>query len=207
MLKRRGAPARRETLPAADFAFTGRAKGGGEIAIGIERKKIPDILQCIQDGRFAGHQLPRLIESFDVRWLVVEGSWKNQPAEVLEMWLSTMIYKGGLLVWKCWGDEETADFIVRQYNWWCCGKGWDGHHSHLALHKMVDESIWEKQLNQVGRTAASLPGMGQGKARQAQEYFRSVKGMVNAPISSWRRFLGVADTIRVQEALTKEEVK
>ena len=229
LIKRRGVPAKHATLPAADFAFSGLGPGGQAVRVGIERKKLSDVLTCIQDGRFAGHQLPLLLEHYDVRWLVVEGSWRAEPrtgllqvpagkggwvrldrggvklVSALDNWLFDMIHKAGVLYWHTWGDEETADFVARQYHWWCLGKGWESHKAHLALHKFVDASVWERQLGQVGRTAASLPGVGGDKARKIQEHFKTVKAMVNAPISEWRKVLGVADTLRVRKALAEVE--
>lgn len=227
--KRRGAPARHQQLPAADFAFTGLGPEKSAVRVGIERKKLSDVLQCIQDGRFAGHQLPLLLEHYDVRWLVVEGSWRAEPktgllqvpagrggwvrldrggvklVAALDNWLFDMIHKAGVYFWRTWNDEETADFVVRQYNWWCLGKGWEGHKAHLAIHQAVDVSIWEKQLTQVGKTAASLPGIGADKARKLQAEFKSVRALVNAPVSRLRKVLGVADTIKLVDAMTKEE--
>lgn len=227
--KRRGAPARYFQLPAADFAFVGVGPERGAVRVGIERKKLSDVLTCIQDGRFAGHQLPLLLEHYDVRWLVVEGSWRAEPktgilqvptgrggwtrldrggvklVAALDNWLFDMIHKAGLLYWRTWNDEETCDFVVRQYNWWCLGKGWEGHKAHLALHKMVDTSIWEKQLTQTGRTAASFPGIGADKARKLQAAFKSPRALVNAPVSQLRKVLGVADTVKLLDAITKEE--
>lgn len=229
-LKRRGVPAVSEQLPAADFAFVGLGKGGREVRVGIERKKLSDVLQCIQDGRFAGHQLPLLLANYDVVWLVVEGSWRGDPKtgllqipggkagwqdwsrggvrllSALNNWLRDMTHKAGVLYWRSWNDDETADFIVGEYNWWCLSKGWEGHKAHLALHKAIDENIWEGQLGKVGRVAAAIDGIGSGKARKLQRHFPSPRKLVNAPISELRKAgLGAADVVKVQQFLSEEE--
>ena len=52
-------------LEFADFAFTGSDRDGRISQIGIEYKTLPDVLSCIADGRFAGHQLPGMMKAYD----------------------------------------------------------------------------------------------------------------------------------------------
>lgn len=60
-------------LDAADMAFTGNGPGNQTWFIGIEHKKVSDLVGCIQSGRFSGTQLPKMVRMYDVCFLLVEG--------------------------------------------------------------------------------------------------------------------------------------
>jgi len=62
-----------DNLP-ADIVIPGIGKDGKRVTVGIEHKKISDILQCIVNGRFAGQQLPTMLEGCGEEiWLLIEG--------------------------------------------------------------------------------------------------------------------------------------
>jgi ERCC4-type nuclease len=68
-------------LPIGDFQFVGNGPDG-DVDVGIERKRLTDLVQCIRDKRLAGFQLigdddkPGLLETFDYLYLVVEGVYR-----------------------------------------------------------------------------------------------------------------------------------
>src|ERR1017187_1543587 len=62
-------------LEYGDACFDGNGPNG-PITIGIERKALHDLLQCIDDGRYAGHQRPGMARLYNKSILVVEGQWK-----------------------------------------------------------------------------------------------------------------------------------
>lgn len=67
-------------LDSADVAFAGNGPDPRyPIEVGIEVKRLGDVLQCIQDGRFAAFQLPRMHEHFNYSWLVVEEEIRADP--------------------------------------------------------------------------------------------------------------------------------
>ena len=171
-LKRRGVPVEPQELEFGDAAFFGsggQAAGEMPIHVGIEVKRISDVLQCIHDGRFAGHQLPGLLRLYDVVWLVVEGGYRASANGVLELpvhkgarhrwvdyasytgstrqvmwrsvqhWLTTMEMRAGIRVARTLTHEETADWIAALYSWW--QKDWDDHRSHLALYAGRDIGV------------------------------------------------------------------
>lgn len=75
-------------LDAGDVAFVGNGPNG-DVSIGIERKVITDLVQCIRDRRLSGFQLigsetqPGLLESYDYVYLVIEGIFKAGDKGVL----------------------------------------------------------------------------------------------------------------------------
>jgi ERCC4-type nuclease len=132
----------------------------GPYTFAVEVKTLSDILQCIADGRFAGHQLPGLIVSgYDQVWLLVEGEYRAgyggilevrvkrprrkratwvQPqgrpmlASDLDQWFLTMQLKGGIHVHHVRDRAGVASWLVSLDKW--CRKGWEGHKSHLQFH-------------------------------------------------------------------------
>ena len=55
-LKARKLPVRLSKLEAGDVAFIGNGPEGRPVPVGIEYKKLPEMLGCFRD-RFAGHQI------------------------------------------------------------------------------------------------------------------------------------------------------
>lgn len=164
MLRRIGIPAELGRLPFGDVAFMGIGPEGVPVPVGIEVKNIRDVLKCITDGRFAGHQLPGLINSYQQIWLLVEGQWRqNSKTGLLEnltnkgwwceatvgqrafmyrdllSWLFTIQTKGGIQVAYVSSYTEATTWISSLYNWWNKGGiGYDSHHSHLAINVSGD---------------------------------------------------------------------
>lgn len=150
-------PCQLSTLEFGDAAFCGSGPDGG-LLIGVEIKAVGDALLCMDDGRFAGHQLPGLVQTYARVWLVVEGAYSVQQSSArltmvrsgkrsklagygerkhnysgLTNWLTTMEECGGVRVRQTVNRAETAAFIGCLYHWW--SKPYDRHRSHLALHK------------------------------------------------------------------------
>ena len=74
-LLKAGLPVEEATLEFGDLAFLGRGEGGKKLTIGIEHKKMGDLVQSMTGGRLAGHQLPGMLGMYDRCWLIAEGDW------------------------------------------------------------------------------------------------------------------------------------
>src|SRR5574341_1238250 len=70
-------------LEYGDVAFSGRGPSG-VCTVGVEIKKIPDLVDCIYSGRFAGHQLPGMLDTYDYCYLLVEGATRAGKLGTLE---------------------------------------------------------------------------------------------------------------------------
>jgi ERCC4-type nuclease len=209
---------------AAVEATTGPYSG----AIGIEIKKVRDTLQCMRDGRFAGHQLPGLIEHYSVVWLIIEGSFgldlssgvlttagrggRRQPLRLgksgpgflyaeLDSWLTTLEIKAGMRVRRTGSRVETAKFIADQRVWW--EKDWDKHKSHLALHHVRPDSAMLVKPTIARKVAAQLPGIGWARSAEIIKHFPTVKEMVEAGRHDWMHVDGIGKTLAdsIMEAL------
>lgn len=162
VLRGLGLPCTLGRIDFGDVSFTGTGSEGVPVPVGIEYKKVRDVLQCMTNGRFAGHQLPGLVNSYSQVVLLMEGEIRpRHPDGVLEVksnkgfwyegtvgtrrfmyrdlakWLLTMSIKGGLTVSRTADLRETAISISALYNWWV-GDGYDHHRSHLALNVSGD---------------------------------------------------------------------
>lgn len=73
MLKRLGLPVEISPLQYGDVAFTGNGPGG-PIAIGIERKRMQDMLGCIDDGRYNAQRIG-MLETYQKTFLMLEAVW------------------------------------------------------------------------------------------------------------------------------------
>jgi ERCC4-type nuclease len=157
LLSGRGLPVTLTRMDYGDVCFLGAGPEGEPVPVGIEVKQIRDVLQCICDGRFAGHQLPGLVNAYDQVYLLVVGLWRgNAKTGLLQYrakrgtwqdlcvgtrkfmlrdlltWLDTIEIKGGIRMARVLEWNEATIWLSSLYNWW--QKGWESHHSHLAFH-------------------------------------------------------------------------
>lgn len=154
-LQKAGIPCELQHLEYGDVAFVGRGIRDADVCIGVELKETRDLIACMRGARFAGHQLPGLIHTYDRAWLVTEGIWRasaegvleimaggwktvslgKQPimAADLEAWLLTQIVRGGINYWHCPTRRDTIRFLSSLYHWWT-HKSLEEHRSHQAIY-------------------------------------------------------------------------
>ncbi len=65
-------------LEFGDFSFEGYGPSGLTM-VGIERKRLRDLIASIENKRFSGHQLPGLFLNYEFSILVVEGAYGEHP--------------------------------------------------------------------------------------------------------------------------------
>lgn len=204
-LQRFKVPVQLDTLTFGDLAFVGNGKAG-EVLVGVERKRIRDLLDSFTSGRLSGHQLPGLVEMYAYRWLVVEGPYR--PTEdgyieiprggtwekvrlkyaALEAYLLTLELKGGVALRRTYTIDETCAWVAQLYHWWTA-KEWKEHRSHLALHQTSEVAAWTKP-NLVHRIAAVLPGIDETAVMVART-FKTPLEMAIADEADWRRVPGI----------------
>lgn len=142
-----GLPVTLTRLAYGDIRFLGYGPEGLPVTIGVECKSVHDLLACMCDGRFAGHQAPGLVTEYQQPWLLMEGEWRAQKgtglleyfgrdfrwklAEVgsrrfmwrdLESWLLTIETKVGLRAHWSLNWEAASVWIATLYSWWTNGK-------------------------------------------------------------------------------------
>lgn len=142
-------------MESGDIAFEGWGPKG-RCAIGIERKRIDDLVQSMETGRLSGHQLGKMAQTYDYGYLVVEGIWKaGENGELMvfggrDRWfprkvsvrginnyLMGLSLRAGLICWRTSTDRETVEFTVDQYRMWN-EKRWEEHKSHETIYTGAD---------------------------------------------------------------------
>lgn len=175
-LRALGCPVESQSLDFADCAFVGNGPGGKPVLVGIELKQLDDILACVTSGRFSGHQLPGLVETYEEVYLVIEGIYRPNPKDGVlesrhgkdwrpvtighrswmyrdfESFLTTIEIRGGVRLRRTSSRPETARMVAALYGWWQTGV--DEHTSHLAIDRTTQIALEQFMLR--GTTANLL---------------------------------------------------
>lgn len=225
MLKSLGAPATQCPLDFGDCAFIGNGPDDQPVGVGIELKKLKDMLSCVTTGRFSGHQLPGLVQNYNEVWLIIEGIYRPNPHDGVletlngrewrpislgakswvyrdfESFLTTMEVKGGIRLRRTTSRDETARVVAGIYSWWT-NSTYAEHRAHLTFNRARDQALLAPPSLK-HEIAACLPGLGYMKGGAAAGHFETVREMVNAPVEEWTRIPGIGKTLakRIVEAV------
>lgn len=216
------------TLEYGDVAFAGRGENGSSLLIGIEHKKVADLVQSLNSGRLAGHQLLGMLNFYDRSWLIVEGDWEADsigratvfsgkgkrrplrgapPAIELEKRLITLETRGGFRVRHCRTRRDSVRFIIALYRFWT-DKDLDEHRSHLAIHAPdLDRGLFVP-VSDFRRIVAQIPGIGYETSTVVEREFQgSFRRMMLASEERWAEIvvkgkrLGASRAKKIMEAL------
>lgn len=219
LLQRHGVPVELTHLDYGDASFLGRGPGDEPVPVGVERKRLADLVSSLMTARLNGHQLPGCLKAFKLTWIIVEGTYRADDdggllvprkggwgrlgvgrhgfqVAALEAWLLTVALRGGARVMHTRDDEHTARWLGALYQWWT-QKTWDEHSGHLALDEAVPDhdAMMLVRPNLVQRWAAQLPGIGYQKATAVRQMFPSGLAMACAPAQQWKMIPGIGDGI------------
>jgi len=178
-------------LESADAAFIGQGPGK-PMMVGIELKGLSDVLQCIQNGRFSGGQLPKLLRDYDVVYLIVEGAWRPGKEGTLERlarggW-QTVVF--GTRVWMYRELDNWLTSIETMTGVRLRRKEWEDHRSHLAFDRSDRPTLIKPSL--AVRVAKELSGVGYDRAGAVARHFHgSVREMVLAGEDQWKEVAGI----------------
>jgi ERCC4-type nuclease len=211
LLRARGASVELARLDSADFAWQGNGPDG-MVLVGVERKTIGDLLSCIVSGRLK-EQLVTMHETYQERWLLVEGRYREGASGVLEIlhhncwtqvpwgkrvwmystvegFLLTLIVQGGMLVKNVEDLAQSASWLRRHYGWW---QG--AYNDHGSLHTFhVERPVDQVALVRPGlvrRMAKELDGIGWDKSIPISRHFRTPLEMCMAGEKEWRSIEGI----------------
>ena len=219
LLRARGLPVSLVRIDFGDVTFLGMGPEQAPVSVGIEVKTIHDVLKCIADGRFAGHQLPGLVQAYDQVWLLVEGTWRgNAKTGLLEYrhskgqwrecsvgtrrfmctdlltWLFTITIKGGARFARVSDWGEATAWLSSLYSWWTM-KGWEGHKSHLAFHDGTRHGTPFKR----DRAAMMVASLADKALLQRPTTVRMVSAQL--PSVGWTKSAAIAKRYRTVEEL------
>jgi ERCC4-type nuclease len=207
-----GLPVESTTLQYGDLAFVGRGEGGLPLAIGIEHKKLPDLINSLATDRLAGHQLTGMQQTYDRCYLIIEGEWdtddsgrvvvpskfkrmvtplKGAPAaSVLESRVWTLEHRGGLRVRWTRNQKETVRHVSTLYRCWT-DRDLDEHRSHLAIHAADLDRALTTPVSLKRRIASLLPHIGYTRSEAVDKHFASIRIMVDADAKEWMLIDGI----------------
>jgi len=204
----------RTKLEFGDFAFEGNGPNG-KVTVGIERKRIEDLLDSMTSKRLSGHQLLGMSDLYDYGYLIVEGIWKpgqhgelligkpggwntkQTPYRAIDNYLATLELRAGMMIRRTAQPEETVFVVVDLYRYWT-EKLWKEHRSHEEIYAPGSEqnSIHGRRLKLMGRNltvaqktaeniACQLPGIDR-RARTVASFFKyRSTHIVNAGVDEW----------------------
>lgn len=193
------------TLPYADIAWEGKGNDDAAVLVGIELKKLPDLVSSLRSGRLSGHQLPGLLAAYDHVVLLIEGTWEpdaqgritvpkrwnksydvlpGMPVSEMEKRVTTLDFCGGMHVRHTSSRAVTLHVIANAYRWWVDGK--ERHNSHLTPH--TAHSFLP--LSDFRQTVMRFPNVGLKASKAVEDYFGSnLQEAVNASVADWAEII------------------
>lgn len=193
-------------MESADVAFEGKGTAGRPVDIGIELKKLGDLVSSIRTGRLAGEQLPKMVGprgAYDHAWVLVEGTWKadsygrvlehhkhgwqllpgGMSVSELEKTLLTFELCAGVHVRHSPNRQTSLQFIAALYHWWS-DVSLDKHTSHLAVHTPTTFL----SVSDFCAAVMKWPGIGLRTAVAVEAYFHgSITDAAAARAEEWSR--------------------
>jgi ERCC4-type nuclease len=232
LLKKIGIETELTRLDFGDLFFVGKGQGGTPIDIGIEFKRLNDLITSIRSERLQGHQLPGMRAAqegerplYDFAYLLIEGEMNYDSQGLLLRRKgnreSFTPYEGRMTIGELFKRLNSMHLIAGM-NWvWLNDEGvcvkwietlyrtWtdcdlDKHRSHLGVHN--PRPIVPLSRFQQAFMNAAFPGIGREVAKAAEKYFEgSIKRAVMAPPNVWAKIETGAPGKRKKFGLLKAE--
>lgn len=184
-------------LTAGDFCFSGNGPKGPAL-IGIERKRLSDMLSSLRTQRFVGEQLPKLINHYEFIYLVIEGRFRTNwyTGMIEERWGKdwTTVSVGSqqflgleldsflnslsvspVRVRHTRDEKETIEFVVSLHHTF--SKPWDEHAKKLVGIHTPPEYALVGKASTVRRGAYALTGIGWERSGAVEQHFSSIADM------------------------------
>ncbi len=211
-----GIPCELSRLPYGDACFEGNGPKG-LITVGIERKTLNDMLNCIEDARYAGHQLPGMMGLYSKSYLCLEGmwapgngngfsgmlmqgfrsgaSWGPLKTQANRTVLYSKLYRylmsislAGVIVSQSHGVWHTAYNVCEMYQYF--QKKWHQHTSLMEVQKLAIPVLTGKPSLAL-RWATNITDVGVIHGMEAERKFKTGREMANATEDEWMEIPGV----------------
>lgn len=210
-IQRIGTKVEMTSLEFGDACFEGNGPKG-RMAVGVERKTLSDILNCIDDSRYAAHQRPGMLAMYQVSILMIEGVWKPdtvtgyllecvrtltwQPfryrtqmtrySKLFRYLLSVQLAGTSVMITR--DIEHTAYNICECFSYF--QKRWEDHTALLETQKLNMPSLTGKP-SLVRRWASELEGVGVKHSMDAERIFRTPFELAQGDEQDWIQVPGV----------------
>jgi ERCC4-type nuclease len=204
-LRKTKLPIEQTTLDAGDLMFVGNGPDDSEVTVGVEFKKIRDLLSSIRSGRMQ-EQIERM-QPYDYRFLLIEGEWRNEGGMVcvrsgfrdwspapgrmssaeLDKRLLGFNLRAGVVVWPTLRRTDTIGWLESLYRDFT-DKKWDDHTGHLAFH--VPSAL--VPISDKRDVFARFPGIGvKGSLIVERHFGGSIRRAVAARADEWAEVEGI----------------
>lgn len=225
LIEKQGIACDATALEYADVCFDGYGPEG-LVGVGVERKRLRDMLDCINDGRYSGHQRIGMHKMYQFRFLIVEGYWRPDSR-------SGILYRGvpqpdGKMIWTDqWGQgmgrvmyyklrrylfsvslsdvhilytrdvAHTAYDITELYHYF--QKPWDEHKSMLTMHqRTLTIPTLNRKASLIRRWAFELEGVGMQYSEDAERIFKSPRLLANSEERDWMKVPGIGPKTAIE---------
>jgi ERCC4-type nuclease len=191
-----------EEMPFGDIAFEGRGEKGKRVQVGIEFKKLEELVGSLRTGRLQGHQAPGMQDAYDFRYLLIEGELLyDKRGRMLRrtgkrdfrpmgggMGVGEFIKRLNVLHLR-WGlnpqwartRRDTLMMIEMLYRVWT-DQDLDEHKSHLGIYQPPHIV----PLSPFRQTVSTFPGISIRKSLAVERHFRgSLRAAVSAKVEEW----------------------
>lgn len=225
LIQKQGIACDKAALAGADACFEGYGPDG-TTGIGVERKRIRDMLDCIDTGRYSGHQAVMMRGMYGFRFVALEGFWR--PDTRSGLLLRGIPEPDGKMGWTDqWGPgmhrvmyyklrrylfsvmmtgvhllytrdiAHTAYDIMELYHYF--QKPWHEHKSQLALHhRTLTIPTLAHKPGLVRRWAFELEGVGMQYSADAERIFKTPRLLANSEERDWMRVPGIGPKTAIQ---------
>ena len=216
-------------LEYGDFSFIGNGPDGIPITVGIERKAIHDALNSMSSGRMQAVQIPGLIASYNVIFIIIEGIYRPDPDNgiiqiyrahkwmplehgkrrwmytELQHFLTTLTMICNFHVERTSREEETAKLVLSLYQWFT-KKEWSKHKSHLAMRsEQLTNVATIYRPGIVQRMARQIDGIGEDRCVEVGKVFKTPREMCNAEEKDWLKIPKIGRVLAKQTVETIRE--
>lgn len=222
-IKKYGVAVDKAELKWGDAAFEGNGPDG-TIMVGIERKRLHDMLSCIDDNHYSAEQKVGMKQMYAVSILMVEGHWKPHDGNglLMEGFNSGMnfgycaprgrrimyaklrrylfsVALAGVIVCYTRDPGHTAYDIVEWFHYF--QKRWKDHTGLLEPTKVnIPHLLGKPSLTR--RWAHDLEGVGVKYSLDAERLFKKPYALATADESEWLKIPGVG--VKTAQSIVRE---
>jgi len=215
-------------IPHGDFAFFGKWTGGADIRICGERKKLGDLIKCMEDGRHIQQVQDARAAGFDRVFLFLEvgavredrvsgliqirkgGRWVPSVPQTtgsrLRSYLNEIELYAGVHVRRTANATDTAQEIKSLYSLF--RRPPEDHSSLNKFHTPPPPAVsLYGRPSLLRRVAKELPGVGWERSKAIEDFFPSVRGLAGATAKEWSEVSGIGKktSARIVAAINGEE--
>lgn len=205
-LKHTNLPIEKAHLDGGDLMFIGNGPDG-EVSVGVEFKKIRDLLQSIRTSRLQGHQFHKLAD-YEFRYLLVEGEWRHNEsgmvtlrgkfgqwapapgrfsASELDKTLIGFPLRAGVYVWPVATRKDSILWLESLYRDFT-DKPWDDHTSHTGIHRPAPLV----PISGFRQAVTTFPRIGIKTSLTVEKHFKgSLRRAVAARPKEWEKIEGI----------------